>query len=119
MTLINEVHNNCLQLECPHNRAETRLRLVHHLFVIEHLWYNLYQGVLFWFCGLASELELASSRAVQPANFPMHMYGRVLVPVTERSTSPYRCPLHFIFTASEKAVLEHFVRFGDGKRAHS
>jgi hypothetical protein len=39
--------------------------------MIAHLYHDLYQGVLGWFCGLASELELAHSGAVHPSNSPM------------------------------------------------
>jgi hypothetical protein len=38
--------------------------------MIVHLCYDVYQGVLEWFCGLASELELAPTGAVPPAIFP-------------------------------------------------
>jgi hypothetical protein len=41
------------------------------LCMIAHLYHDLYQGVLGWFCGLASELELAHSDAVHLANSPM------------------------------------------------
>jgi hypothetical protein len=41
-------------------------------------------------------------------------YGWALVPVTARSTSPYRRPLH----TKQEAVLEHFVMVGDGKGSH-
>jgi fructose-1,6-bisphosphatase len=36
--------------------------------MIAHVYLDLYQRVLGWFCGLASELELAHSGAVHPAN---------------------------------------------------
>jgi hypothetical protein len=39
--------------------------------MIAHHYNVLYQGVLGWFCGLASELELAHSGAIHPANSPM------------------------------------------------
>jgi hypothetical protein len=39
--------------------------------MIAHLYHDLYQGALGWFCGLASELELAHSGAVHSANSPM------------------------------------------------
>jgi hypothetical protein len=39
--------------------------------VIAQLYHDLYQGVLGWFCGLASELELAHLGAVHHANSPM------------------------------------------------
>jgi hypothetical protein len=38
--------------------------------MIANLYRDLHQGLLGWFCGLASELELAHSAAVQPANYP-------------------------------------------------
>jgi len=39
---------------------------------IAHLCYDVYpEGVWGWFCGLASELELARSGAVHPANSPV------------------------------------------------
>jgi hypothetical protein len=75
--------------------------------MIAHLYNDLYQGVLGWFCGLASELELAHSGAVHPANSP----DWALVPVTGRSTSAYRRPLR----TNQKSGLEHFVMVGDGK----
>jgi hypothetical protein len=62
--------------------------------MIAHLFHDLYQGVLGWFCGLASELELAHS-AVHPAISPSG-WALLQVPVTGRSTSPYRRPLHTI-----------------------
>jgi hypothetical protein len=39
--------------------------------MIAHLYHDLYQGVLGWFCGLDSELELAHSGAVHSANSTM------------------------------------------------
>jgi hypothetical protein len=39
--------------------------------MIAHLYCDLYQGGLGWFCYLASELQLAHSCAVYPANFAM------------------------------------------------
>jgi hypothetical protein len=70
----------------------------------------LYQGVLGWFCGLASELELAHLGAVHPANSPM-AGPQAPVPVTRRSTSPYRRSLH----TTQERVLEHFLMVGYGK----
>jgi hypothetical protein len=51
--------------QCTHNiHYFTDFRM------IAHLYHDLYQEVLGWFCGLASELELAHSGAVPPANSP-------------------------------------------------
>jgi hypothetical protein len=60
--------------------------------MIAHICHDLYQGVFGWFCGLASELGLAHSGAVHPANTPMG-WALVPVPFTGHSTSPYRRPL--------------------------
>jgi hypothetical protein len=38
--------------------------------MIAHLYHDLYQGVLGWHCGRSSEIELAHSGAVHPANSP-------------------------------------------------
>jgi hypothetical protein len=59
------VHHNCL------DSLTARLKQTTALCMIAHLYHDLYQEVLIWFCGLASELELAHSGAVHPANFPM------------------------------------------------
>jgi hypothetical protein len=56
--------------------------------MISHLYGELHQGGLVWFWGFASELELGCS---PPCQIPC---GLNLVPVTGRSTSPYRRPLH-------------------------
>jgi hypothetical protein len=61
--------------------------------MISHLYYELHHGGLIWFWGFSSELELARWGAVHPAK---SLVGLTLVPVpvTGRSTSPYRRPLH-------------------------
>jgi hypothetical protein len=43
--------------------------------MLAHLYHDLYHGVLGWFCGLASELELAHSGALNPANCPWLGHG--------------------------------------------
>jgi hypothetical protein len=59
------VHYNCLDSLTAGLKQTTAFGM------IAHLYHDLYQGVLGWFCGLASELELAHSGAVHHANFPM------------------------------------------------
>jgi hypothetical protein len=59
------VHYNCL------DSLTARLKQTTAFCMIAHLYHDFYQGVLGWFCGLASELELAHSGAVHPSNFPM------------------------------------------------
>jgi hypothetical protein len=59
------VHYNCLDSLTAGLKQATAFSM------IAHLYQDLYQGVLGWFCGLASELELAHSGAVHPANSPM------------------------------------------------
>jgi hypothetical protein len=78
--------------------------------MIAHIYYDSYQGISGSFCGLASELELAHSGAVHPANFRMagpwcqcQLQGAAPRPTDAR------------FTPSKEAVLEHFVGVGDGK----
>jgi hypothetical protein len=57
------VHHNCLDSLTAGLKQTTCM--------IAHLYYDLYQGVWGWLCGLASELELAHSGAVHPANCTM------------------------------------------------
>jgi hypothetical protein len=59
------VHYNCL------DSLTAGLQQTTTFCMIAHLYHDLYQGVLGWFCGLASELELAHLGAVNPANSPM------------------------------------------------
>jgi hypothetical protein len=59
------VHYNCL------DSLTAVLKQTTAFYMIAHLYHDLYQGVLGWFRGLASELELAHSGAVHPANSPL------------------------------------------------
>jgi hypothetical protein len=59
------VHDSCL------DSLTAGLKQTTFSCMIPHLYHNFYQGVLGWFCGFASELELAHSSAVHPANSPM------------------------------------------------
>jgi hypothetical protein len=59
------VHYNCL------DSLTAGLKQTNAFCMIAQFYHDLYQGVLGWFCGLASELELAHSGAANPANFPM------------------------------------------------
>jgi hypothetical protein len=76
------VHYNCL------DSLTAGLKQTTAFCMIAHLYHDFYQGVLGWFCGLASEPELAHSGAGPPANSSM------AGPVTGRSTLPCKCPLH-------------------------
>jgi hypothetical protein len=55
------VHYNCLDSLTAGLKQTTAFPM------IAHLYHDLYQGGLGWFCGLGSELELAHSGAVHPA----------------------------------------------------
>jgi hypothetical protein len=59
------VHFNCWEYLSAGLKQTTAFR------IIAILYHGLYQGVLGWFCGLFSELELAHSGAVNPADYPM------------------------------------------------
>jgi hypothetical protein len=58
------VHYNCLDSLTAGLKQTTTFCL------IAHIYHDLYQRIFGWFCGLASELELAHSGAVHPANSP-------------------------------------------------
>jgi hypothetical protein len=95
---------NCLDSLTAGLKHTTAVRMIAHRYL------GLYQRVLGWFFGLASELELAHSGAVLPAN--INGWAVVPVPATGRITSPFSRPPH---TEQTTAVLEHFVMVGDGK----
>jgi hypothetical protein len=78
--------------------------------MIAHLYHDLYQVLLGWFCGLTSELELAHSCAVHPAN---SHYGWAWCQCQWQGAAPRPTGAHF--TPSTNAVLEHFGMVGDGK----
>jgi hypothetical protein len=59
------VHYNCLDSLTAGRKQSTSFCM------IARICHDLYQGVLGWFCCLASELGLAHSGAVHPANSPM------------------------------------------------
>jgi hypothetical protein len=96
------VHFNCL------DSLTAGLKQTTAFCMIGNLYHDLYQGVLGWFCGLGSELELAHSGAVHPADFPMAGPWCQLQVAAPRPTSAH-------FTSSKRAVLEHLVMVGDGK----
>jgi hypothetical protein len=78
--------------------------------MIAHICHDLYQGVFGWFCGLASELGLAHSGAVHPANSPM---AWPWCQCHSQATAPRPTGAHF--SPSKKVVLEHFVMVWNGK----
>jgi hypothetical protein len=59
------VHHNCL------DSLTAGLKQTTAFCMIAHVYFDLYQRVLGWFCSLASELELAHSGAVHPASVPI------------------------------------------------
>jgi hypothetical protein len=63
------VHYNCL------DSLTAGLKQTTAFCMIAHFYHDLYQGVLGWFCGLASELELAHVGAVHPADSPWLVPG--------------------------------------------
>jgi hypothetical protein len=81
--------------------------------MIAHIYHDLYQGVLVWFCSLALELELAHSGAVHPANSPMAGPG---ASASDRAQhlGIYKRPLR----TKRKSGSEHFVMVGDEKGSH-
>jgi hypothetical protein len=78
--------------------------------MIAHRYNDLYQGFWGWFCRLASELELAHSGAVHPANSPK---AGPWCQCQRQGAAPRPTGAHF--TPSQKVVLEHFVMVRDGK----
>jgi hypothetical protein len=98
------VHYNCLDSLTAGLKQSTAF------FMIAQLYHDLYQGVLGWFCGLASELELAHSGAVHPAKSPI---AWAWCQCQCQGAAPRPIGAHF--TPSKKVVLEHFVMVGDGR----
>jgi hypothetical protein len=90
------VHYNCL------DSLTAGLNQTAAFCMIARFYHDLYQGALGWFCGLASELELAHSGAVHSFNSPVAGPWCQCQGAAPRPTGAH-------FTPSKKTVLEHLL----------